>query len=696
MVAAFADLELSLIRNASRKTFRAELHFTNTLGVDQIDSVGSLKIDRGALSESVDEQAYGAALTDMLFGPEAVSEFYTLAVAAAQSTPVHFRLRIEGAPEYHDVRWELLHDPTNREQPVATSKNMLFSRYLGSKDWRPVEARELRSPRALIVIANPADLSSWRPDGRELHPVDVEGELAKAQTALAGYQLEVLAGRGDKDTAPSMDNLISRLSDGFDILYLVAHGALLNGLPLIFLEDENGALAAPPDARRLIAHVRDLARPPSMIFLSSCQSAGMQSEDGGALAALGPGLADAGVPAVIAMQGNITMRTATDFAPAFFESFRQDGVVDRAVAMARGLIRDRPDWWMPVLFSRLRWGQTRYLSEFTDAESGAGAWDNLGAMIERDPPGLTPVLGPGLADGIIGSRQEIALRWVRRWNMPIAEHAHGDLAQVAQYLRVDSNPGRPATELQRYLRTDLAERRRNAQGEDPFAALNGFDEDERPDKTIEAVGKILRDRDDGDPYRVVAALPAEVFVTTGWTDLLQDALADRGKQPVTASFRWRPDFDGDRPRRKTPVPAPTIGSPLVYHLFGRLDDLYSLVLTEDDYFEWLTAWVGNRRSEIPTPVKKALTNASLLFLGYQLDDWDFRVVFQSIKSFPGGVGTRRFQHVGVQLKPETQMIEPEAAQRYLNSYFKEDRVDIYWADTRAFLKELRRRTGIAT
>jgi len=146
------------------------------------------------------------------------------------------------------------------------------------------------------------------------------------------------------------------------------------------------------------------------------------------------------------------------------------------------------------------------------------------ASLAADPPRLTPVLGPGLADGILGSRQEMALRWVRRWHMPIAEHAQGDLAQVAQYLRVGRPPARVSMELQQYLRTDLRERRLNAQGADPFAALVGLEEDERPEKVIEAVGKVLRERDPDDPYRVVAALPVEVFVTTGFTDLLQDAL----------------------------------------------------------------------------------------------------------------------------------------------------------------------------
>jgi hypothetical protein len=698
-----ADLELSLVWNASRKAFRLKLNFWNTNNVDQVDEVDRLEIDRDRLQDLLnDPQAYGAALTDMVFGPEKVRDFYTLAVAAAQAAPVHFRLRMEGSPAGHDVRWELLHDPTNRERAIATSQNMLFSRYLGSQDWRPVEMREIREPRVLVVIANPTDLGRYRPDDRELRPVDVEGELARSQTALAGYRIEVLAGHGDRHNAPSMDNLISRLGQEFDVLYLVSHGALRNGIPLIFLEGEDGTVTD-PDARRLIDRIRDLRSPPSVIFLSSCQSAGtgteMRSEDGGALAALGPGLSRAGVPAVIAMQGNITMRTAGDFAPAFFESFRHDGVVDQAVAVARGMIRDRPDWWVPVLFSRLRWGQTRLQSEFTDAQTAAGAWDNLAAMIDSLPPRLTPVLGPGLADGIGGSRQEIALRWVRRWNMPIAEHAQGDLAQVAQYLRVDSNnPGRISVELQRYLRTELAERRRNAQGADPFAFLEGIADNERPEKIIEAVGKVLRDRDPGDPYRVVAALPAEVFVTTGWTDLLQDALKARGKQPDTGAFPWRGGAGTGRSPRRMQAPAPTVESPLVFHLFGRLDDPDSLVLTQDDYFEWLTAWIRDSRSDIPGPVMTALTNNSLLFLGYRLDDWDFRVVFQSIKSFLGGIGTRRppLRHVGVQLKPETQMIESEAAQRYVDSYFRGDLVDIYWADTRAFLNELRKHIGIIT
>jgi hypothetical protein len=404
---------------------------------------------------------------------------------------------------------------------------------------------------------------------------------------------------------------------------------------------------------------------------------------------LGPRLAAAGVAAVVAMQGNITMRTAGPFATAFFGAFAEDGVVDRAVAVARDRVRERPDWWVPVLFSRLRSGRTYYQEEFT--ERADETWEDLKVMM-RDLR-FTPVLGPGLADGILGSRQEIARRWVRRWQMPIVSHGRNNLAQVAQYLRVGHMPARVSAYLRDYLRTEIRERMENARGDDPFRDLpESLIESDEPHDAIREVGRRLRARDIGEPYRVVAAMPVKTFVTTSWTDLLQDALREHKppKDPIVAQFPWTnrvPEWTDTEV-----TDAPTVQRPLVYHLFGRIDDPDSLVLTEDDYFEWLTAWI-DKKLVIPPVVRKALTNCSMLFLGYRLNDWDFRIVFQSIKSFAGGQ-RNRYDHIGVQLRPEAGVVEPEAAQRYLESYFGDDRVNIFWADTRTFLDRLRARTGI--
>jgi hypothetical protein len=186
-----------------------------------------------------------------------------------------------------------------------------------------------------------------------------------------------------------------------------------------------------------------------------------------------------------------------------------------------------------------------------------------------------------------------------------------------------------------------------------------------------------------------------VFITTNWTLLLEQALEARTpkKEPRTVYFPWNDRAEWPEP----PTPEiPTVEAPLVYHLFGRMDDPDSLVLTEDDYFDWLTAWIA-KQTLVPEVVAKRLTNRSLLFLGYRLDDLEFRVVFQCIKSFPASSSLLgRNKHVGVQLNPGGQVVEPEAAQDYLESYFGNDKVSIYWSDTRRFLDEYRTRTGMKT
>lgn len=391
------------------------------------------------------------------------------------------------------------------------------------------------------------------------------------------------------------------------------------------------------------------------------------------------------------MQGDVSMETARLFATRFFAELRDDGVVDRAVAAARRVLREqgRPDWWVPALFSRLRSGRTYFKAAFT--EQGEETWEMLQSAHRTSR--LTPVLGPGMTDGILGSREAIARRWIERWQMPLASHNREDLAAVAQYLRVNQKvEGAVLTLMAEYLQEEICERITKAKPGDPF---EGLDPTLPPQTAIMDAGRRLLQRDEGDVYRTVAAMPVPVFVTTNWTRLLEQALEARTppKKPKTLYFPWNDWADWPEPS----VPeSPTADEPLVYHLFGRLDDPDSLVLTEDDYFEWLKAWVAGREL-VPGVITRQLTTRSLLFLGYHLDDWEFRTVFQCIKSIPAS--THRFtknRHVGVQLSPGGHMVEPEAAQEYLESYFRNDMISIYWSDTRTFLDEYRRRTGIKT
>ena len=685
----YADLEIALRWMENEQALDVGLRFT--LSDQPVDNwahpTGPLRIDLQTLADKRnDVDGYAHALTAMVFSTHDIREFYAASCDTAQDRPIHLRLNLSAPPALHRIRWELLHDP-ELDRPVATTDGILFSRYLTSPDFRMLSWKTKPVTRALVVIANPVNLHEYAPGGRQLAPVDVDMERRYAEEALGGFEVAYLA---DPDKA-TLANLARKLEDQIDIVYLVCHGGMSGDVPFIFLENSDGT-ADPVDGRRLAEMVSSLTQPPLIVMLNSCQSAGEggtgSTADEGILIGLGPRLAGAGIAMVIAMQGNVSTETTRLFTTTFFTELRHDGVVDRAVAAARRSLEqlERPDWWVPTLFSRLRSGRTYFKAEFT--ETSDETWATLESLQKTGR--FTPVLGSGMTDGILGSRQLMAERWADQWQVPILSHNRDDLAKVAQYLRVKhKDPGPIRNRVMEYLQGEVRDRIAKARKGDLFYDL---DPETHPQSAVMQAGRRLLE-DPGDVYRTVAAMPVPVFVTTNWTLILEQALEAHAKKPRTGYFPWN---DRAEWSESLPPGAPTVEQPLVYHLFGRMEDPDSLVLTEDDYFQWLMAWIA-RQQLVPEVVAKQLTNRTLLFLGYQLDDMEFKVVFQGIKSFPASSSLLgRNTHIGVYDNPVGRMVDPESAQDYLESYLGNDKVRIHWSTTRKFLDEYRRRTGMAT
>ena len=128
---------------------------------------------------------------------------------------------------------------------------------------------------------------------------------------------------------------------------------------------------------------------------------------------------------------------------------------------------------------------------------------------------------------------------------------------------------------------------------------------------------------------------------------------------------------------------------MIYHLFGHLREPDSLVLTQDDYFDYLIGVTKNKEL-IPEVVREALANSALLFLGFHLDDWNFRVLFRSLMNQEGRHRRKRYNHIAAQIDPdESRILEPERARHYLESYFFQGAaISIYWGTTEDFVKEL--------
>jgi hypothetical protein len=679
----YADLEISLHRHDA-ESYSLEFRF------NQPESDADIRLGQGEqilakinLEElqqvSYDPLSYGKKLSEYVFVDPGARSAFDQARTSAQTLDAPIRLRLligASAPELHSIRWETLLDPQDNS-PLVTGENLLFSRYLSSLDWRPVKLRPKGELRALVLIANPSDLSD-----HNFAPVDVESEFARAKDGLGDIPVVGIPGE-DYDQRATLDNLIKSFrhpgNGAFDILYLVCHGAMIKDEPWLWLENEQGEVARIA-GNELVIRLNELTQRPRLIVLASCQSA--SSSAGDAFSALGPRLAQSGIPAVIAMQGNISMETVAKFMPVFFAELNRDGQIDRAMAVGRGSVRMHADYWMPVLFMRLKSGRIWYVPGFRDERDGFEKWPALMKTITRQQ--VTPILGPGLFEPIFGTWREIAQRWAETYRYPMASHERESLPQVAQYLAINQYHGFPLEEFEDYLKLEIQDEHRDDLSDELLKSSTSLHQ------LIQALGEKWRERDPSEPSQVLAQLPLPIYITTNVHNLLCSALEEAGKDPQILLCPWNEYVEqSETIFDKEPDYYPSPEKPLVYHLFGHLDEPDSVVLTEDDYFDFLIGVTGNK-DLIPPVVRRALSDSALLFLGYHMDEWNFRVLFRSLLSKQGGGRRDRYAHIAAQIEPsEGRILSPERARRYLETYFSKGAdISIFWGSAQDFLKEL--------
>jgi len=280
-------------------------------------------------------------------------------------------------------------------------------------------------------------------------------------------------------------------------------------------------------------------------------------------------------------------------------------------------------------------------------------WDTLLKRIYIGK--CTPFLGAGACKGTIPLGSEIAKEWAKENNYPLDDCS--DLARVAQFLAVDrKTPMFPKEEIA-------------AQ----FKKIGPPDFNE-PDE----------------PHGILAELPLPVYMTTNYDDFMVQALKglkSQKKEPKLELCRWN-KYIQDQPSifESEPGFKPTSEKPLVFHLHGHIGVPESLVIAEDDYLDFLVN-ISRNQVLLPPLIQKALTYTSLLFIGYRLADWNFRVIFRGLVDSMDS--SLRSLSVSIQLLPEASELARKKAQEYLTEYFKNSRVLVYWGTAREFTAELR-------
>ena len=195
--------------------------------------------------------------------------------------------------------------------------------------------------------------------------------------------------------------------------------------------------------------------------------------------------------------------------------------------------------------------------------------------------------------------------------------------------------------------------------------------------------------DPAQPHRILADFGLPMYLTTNYDRFM--TLALEGARPrgqhghVPLELR---DPLGARNVDEAPAPE----RPLVYHLHGLATNLASMLLTEDDYVDFLMEAQADLAQVVPCQVQEALGTTTLLFVGYGLNDWNFRVLLRSVMRKINKSSKR--MNVSVQLPPGDDSIAADRrdeAEAFLCDYLGTEAVTVYWGNAQDFLGELHQR-----
>jgi Tol biopolymer transport system component len=292
-----------------------------------------------------DEQAvqdFGRALFDALIAGEIRSRFDTsLRLSEQGGRGLRLKLRIN-APELALLPWELLYD-SRRDEYVTLSRSTPIVRYLELP--QSVSPLRVAPPlRILGMIASPTDLQ----------PLDVPLERQRVEAAVADLrarglvELTWLEGQTWRDLQRAMRG------GPWHVFHFVGHGDFDRNRDegTIALADEHGRtfkLSATSLGRLLDDHFSL-----RLAVLNACEGAHGSEKD--LMSSTAATLVGRGIPAVLAMQHEISDDAAIELAHTFYEAIADGLPVDAAVAEARKAIclavPNSVEWSTPVLFLR--------------------------------------------------------------------------------------------------------------------------------------------------------------------------------------------------------------------------------------------------------------------------------------------------------------------------------------------------------
>jgi tetratricopeptide (TPR) repeat protein len=293
--------------------------------------------------EAQTAQDFGRQLFEALLPGEARSLFSVSRNKATQEHLLGVRIRLHiNAPELAALPWEYLYDSSAGEY-LSLLKGSPIVRYPEMP--LPIEPLKVTLPlRILGMIASPVDQDR----------LDVEHEKRRMEEALqepvARGEVELVWIEGQ-----TWEHLQEAMWRGpWHIFHFIGHGGFDKSSDegLIALADEHGKthLLGANDLGLLLMNQGSVR----LALLNACQGAKSGGHD--AFSSTAATLARRGIPAVLAMQEDISDRAAVQLTRTFYRALATGMPVDEALAHARAAIRvglhNSLEWGTPVLYLR--------------------------------------------------------------------------------------------------------------------------------------------------------------------------------------------------------------------------------------------------------------------------------------------------------------------------------------------------------
>lgn len=284
----------------------------------------------------------GGALYEALFSGAVAERFRSsLAIARHENKGLRIRLRLSGAPKLIDIPWELLFDADNNNY-IGLSVNTPIIRKLDLAT-QP-EIRQAQGVlQVLVMISSPSNYPQ----------LNVEREWERINTATERLQK---AGRLVLTRVePSLAALQRQLrQEDYHVFHYIGHGGFdrTNNDGVLVMEDRNqkGHLVSGQYLGTILYDETTI----QLVLLNSCSGGRTSVTD--PFAGVGQSLLQKGIPAIIAMQFEITDNAAITFSHEFYAALVDGYPIDAAVAEARKMIyaeANQLEWATPVLYTSI-------------------------------------------------------------------------------------------------------------------------------------------------------------------------------------------------------------------------------------------------------------------------------------------------------------------------------------------------------